>query len=125
MIPGLNLLGIAAGVIQQQTVQFKQWLSRDRTSAGEWVDTYADAVPIRGSWQPVDMRRIAQLGLDMKMEYRQLWTDALIQDVGKNPSRGADQIIADGKVWVPTNTTQDWSSVDGWRAYVLVAIGPA
>lgn len=125
MIPGMNLLKVAAGVIAMQTVQYRQWLSRDRTSAGEFANTYAEPTEIKGSWQPVDMRRIAQLGLDLKKEYRQLWTSTVIQDVQSTPPRGADQIIADGSVWEPAYTGGDWSSVDGWRSYVLVRVGSA
>lgn len=125
MIPGLNLLKVAAGAIQMQTVQYRAWMSRVKSPAGEWVNTFATAVPIKGSWQPVDMRKIATLGLDLKKEYRQLWTAVQVKDIEANPARGADQIIADGSVWEPVNTPGDWSSVDGWRQYIMVRVGPA
>lgn len=126
MIPGINLLAVASSVIKMQTVQYRAWLSRTKTAAGEWVNQYAPDVPIKGSWQPVDMRRIAAQGLDMKKEYRQIWTATEIKDVQDKPvSRGADRVIADGSVWEPTSTAGDWSSVDGWRSYVMVRIGPA
>lgn len=122
MIPGINLLNIAAGVIATQTVKYKQWLSRTRTSAGQMVDTYADAVQIRGSWQPVNMTTIKDLGLDMQNQYRQLWTNAVIRPV--EAGRGSDKIIADGYEWEPTSSGNDWSSVDGWRAIIFVRMGP-
>lgn len=122
MIPGLNLFAIAGGVIKQQTVQYRQWLTRSLTVAGEFVDGYADAVDIQGSWQPVDTKRIAQLGLDMKQEYRCLWTSTHIRGIDADPARGNDQIIADGKTWEPTHTSNDWQSVDGWQDYILVRV---
>lgn len=121
MIPGLNLLNIAASVIATQQVQYRQWLSRTRTQAGQMVDTYADAVPIRGSWQPANLTTIKNLGLDMSKQYRQLWSNVAIQPVDTN--RGADKIIADGYEWVPANTGNDWSSVDGWRSFIFVRQG--
>lgn len=122
MIPGLNLLAVAAGVIATQSVEFRAWLSRSRSPAGEWVNTYAPDTPIRGSWQPVDMQRIAQLGLDMKKEYRQLWTSQKIQGVSEDPARGVDQVVADGALWEPTRTAGDWHSVDGWNQYIFVRV---
>ncbi len=122
-IPGINLLNIAAGVIAQQNVMYRQWLSRTRTNAGQMVDVYADAVPIRGSWQPANLTLIKNLGLDMQKQYRQLWTNVAIQPVDTN--RGADKIIAEGYEWVPSSSGNDWSSVDGWRALIFVRQGVA
>lgn len=121
-VPGLNLLGIATSVIATQQVQYRQWLSRTRTSAGQLVDTYAEPVAIRGSWQPANMTTIKNLGLDMSKQYRQLWSNVAIQPVDIN--RGSDKIIADGYEWTPANAGNDWSSVDGWRALIFVRQGP-
>lgn len=122
MIPGLNLFAIASGVIARQTVQYRRWVTRSLTVAGEFVDGYADTVDIQGSWQPVETKRIAQLGLDMALEYRALWTSTRIQGIDNDPARGNDQIIADGKTWEPTRTSNDWQSVDGWQEYILVRV---
>lgn len=122
MIPGINLLAIASSVIATQSVTYLKWLSRTRTQAGQLVDTYSAPITIRGSWQPVNMVTIKNLGLDMSKQYRQLWTNAEIKLV--DVDRGADKIIIDGYEWTPANAGNDWSSVDGWRAVVFVRSKP-
>lgn len=117
-IPGLNLLNIATSVIATQQVKYRRWKARTRTNAGQLIDEYYPEIIIRGSWQPVNMVTIKNLGLDMSKQYRQLWTNAEIKLV--DVDRGADKIVVDGYEWTPANTGNDWSSVDGWRAVVFV-----
>jgi hypothetical protein len=121
LVPGSNLLAIALGVIGKQTIVLYKEVSRVQQPKGDWLSTYAPGVPVEGSWQPVDSRKYAELGLDLKKKYFNFYTSELI--VGADRGRGADQATYGGRKYATVGDTA-WSLVDGWQAAIFVDIGP-
>lgn len=119
MIPGSNLLSMALGVIRPQAPMLRVWLSRTRNEIGVYVNTYADAVPILGSFQPVDRKAYQQLGLDLSRNYSILYTSTPVRVV--QPDGSADLVEYAGKTH-QAESAMDWQAQDGWRSYTFVEV---
>ncbi|MFY3543101.1 phage collar protein [Achromobacter xylosoxidans] len=122
MIPGINLLGIAAGVIAQQAPVWLKFKARTQNERGQWVNEYEAPQPIQGCWQPVGESTIRDLGLDTAKRYHNLYTSHPIDNV----QRGAapDQLIYGGRRHDVVGGA-DWYTQDGWRGILCVDVGPA
>jgi len=121
LVPGSNLLAMALGVIGSQTIMLYRATGRTQNAKGDWVTTFASAFPVEGSWQPVDSRKYAELGLDLKRTYFNFYASEQIEGVGRG--RGADQCRRDGRIYEVVGDTP-WRNVDGWQAAIFVDIGP-
>lgn len=122
MIPGINVLGIAAGVIGQQSPVWLKFKGRTANTRGQWVNEYEAPRAIQGSWQPASASTIRDLGLDATKRYFKLYTGHPVEDV----QRGAapDQLIYGGRRHDVVGGA-DWYSQDGWRGILCVDVGPA
>lgn len=122
MIPGSNLLKMALKVIGSQTVQYIQYLGRVENSAGFLVSTYAEPVPLTGSFQPVPRQYFAQMGLDYNKSYAMLYDpNGTIKDLDRD--RSGDYIeFADARYEAMSST--DWTPIDGWNGTLFVKLLP-
>lgn len=122
MIPGVNLLKLAMGVITPQSVVWRQFKSRTQNALGNWVNTYHPDKTIRGSLQPMSNDEVHEMGFDVTKHYWRLYTSHPIDMVGRGES--PDIIIANGRK-MEVVSTDDWYSSDGWKGLTLVEVGAA
>lgn len=121
MIPGINVLNIALGVIATQTVQILRATGRTQNAVGAWVTTYASPVSHRVSWQPVDAKKYEQLGLDLAKEYHNIWMRAPVDGIQRGES--PDRFIYGGRLHDVVDV-RDWYGQDGWVEILVIDIGP-
>jgi hypothetical protein len=121
MIPGANLLGMALRAIRPQTLQLRAFVSRAENTAGDTVATFATAVDIQGSMQPVDKKLYQELGLNLAKNYSTLWVFGTVQPTARD--RDGDLITFGGKTW-QCESDRDWSSVGEYRRVLCVEVPP-
>lgn len=119
MIPGSNLLRMALGIISPQSVQWRAFISRTSNVAGDWESTFAAAVTITGSMQPVKSSLYEQLGLDLTKNYQNLHTSADVRATTRD--REGDLVMFGGKAW-QCQSDRDWRMVDGWRVMLMIEV---
>lgn len=122
LVPGSNLLGIALGVIGAQTPTYFERTGRTKDAVGVWSTTFAPGVEITGSWQPLDKKTIALLGLDMAKDYNRFVGPRAFNTV--DDDQGADEFEYGGKRWRVTGKVE-WVRQDGWSSVIVVDIGNA
>ena len=122
MIPGVNLLKLAMGVITPQAVVWRQFKSRTQNALGNWVVSYNPDKAIRGSLQPMSNDEVHEMGFDVTKQYWRLYTSLPIDMVGRGES--PDIIIANGRK-MEVVSTDDWYGSDGWKGLTLVEVGAA
>lgn len=121
-VPGDNLLRMALGVIQPQTVGYHAWQSRTADPAGKFVDVYAARVDLSGSMQPVSRDRVQMLGLDLSRSYATLYAASVVNPVSRD--RGADRFDYAGRLYAVEGNV-NWFAQDGWNGVLLVDVGAA
>ena len=121
MIPGINVLNIALGVIATQTVQILRATGRAQNAVGAWVTNYAAPVTYQVSWQPVDAKKYEQLGLDLAKEYHNIWMRAPVDGIQRGES--PDRFIQGGRLHDVVDV-RDWYGQDGWVEILVIDIGP-
>lgn len=116
-----NLLNAAASVIPQQTVQWQRYLSRTQDERGRWVNSYADPVDVRGSFQSMDVAAVKARGFDTSKTYKTLYTNHDMQGVqrGAAPDR-----IFDNDIGYDIVGETDWYNQDGWKRIYCVKVEP-
>lgn len=114
-----NLLALAQGVVGVQPVTWARMTGRAENGAGYTVATYAPAVAIQGTVQPVPQTKYQALGLDFNREYVTLYTPAGVVSVGRDES--GDRIMYNGATYKCESST-DWSGQAGWVAVVAVKV---
>lgn len=119
MIPGQNLLKMAMTIIGKQTFLYFAYLSRQINSLGYYVCTYAAAVHVQGSVQPVPRTLYAALGLDFQKDYFNFFVPQDIYDVSRDVA--GDQFKFQGKNFQCVSKTS-WYGVDGWDQILCVAV---
>lgn len=122
MIPGLNILNIALGAIQPQSLMWHAWAGNTTNPLGQDIPSYAAPVPIIGSFQPVDARTMQAMGLDMTKRYRNLYTSNPLEGVSRGEA--PDYATFDGRRYEVAGDT-DWARQDGWKGVLFVDVGPA
>lgn len=119
MIPGSNLLAMAAGLIGQQVVAWSQFQGMTTNAAGFEVPTWADPVDIPGSLQPVSATLVQQLGLDMTRNHVTFFASASFGDVDRDKT--GDRLAYAGRVYQIESKTP-WHAQDGWEYVVAVEV---
>lgn len=122
MIPGSNLLNMAFSVIGKQTVSYLRATGETVNAIGYKVPTFATAVSIQGSFQPVPRRLYQVYGLDMEKNYATFYTSLNVQDIQR--AKQGDVVEFNNVRWL-CQSENDWFAVDGWTGVLLVDIGPA
>lgn len=119
IVPGSNLLAQALTVIFPQTVVYTAYLSRTQNSVGQWVNTYATPVNIRGSFQPLDKSLYQAFGLDLQKSYFRFYTLNDLLDVHRDFSN--DLIAYNGQTYQCESNTE-WFAQDKWKGVLCCAI---
>jgi len=122
IVPGSNLLASALTVIFPQTIIYTQYLSRVINTVGQWVNTYAAPVNIRGSFQPLAKNLYQAYGLDLQKSYFNFYTLNDLIDVHRDFSN--DQIEYDGHVYQCESNTE-WYAQDKWKGVLCCAVRPS
>ncbi|OCJ20018.1 hypothetical protein [Serratia sp. 14-2641] len=113
MIPGINLLNMALGVIGSQSVMYyRDNKQRRELPNGVLVPHFEPGVTIlSGSVQAVPQASVEQMGLDVSRRYVEWFVSRDVIGVGRDAS--GDEILWDGQRWKATNP-EKWVTQDGW-----------
>lgn len=117
MIPGSNLLNRAHKLLGFQSFQYLAFKSRVTGTTGLDVATYAKAVNLQGSVQPVPRRMYEFMGLDFQKNYYYVYVAQNVFDVTRDIS--GDQIIFNGMKLQCESVTK-WFAMDGWTAILCI-----
>lgn len=121
MIPGANLLGLAFRAIRPQKMPWRAFTGRTENAAGDTVATFAPAVEIKGSIQPVDMKLYQELGLNLAKNYSTLYVFGPVQPTARD--RDGDLVLFNGSTW-QCESDRDWSGVGEFRKILCVEVPP-
>lgn len=116
-VPGSNLLSRAARLIAQQTVSYQQWTGRTQNENYEWISTYAPAVNIQGSFQPVPRSMYEKMNLDWQKDYFNFFCQKDMLDLNRDVS--GDIFAFNGSTFKIESST-DWFAMDGWAQVLCV-----
>lgn len=116
-----NLHRMASSVIPQQKMKWSRFKSRIQDDRGRWVNTYGFPFTITGSLQPVDMKTVKELGLDISKRYKTLHTSAPIR--ATEAEAAPDRVSHGGRMYEVMGLPGDWHNVDGWGSVYLVDVG--
>lgn len=119
LVPGSNLLNMALRVINPQGISLQRHTGRAKNGVGVFVDSYAAAVPVQGSVQPLDAKAYQMLGLDLAKKYVTVFTSTKVQTVERD--KAGDLMTYDGLLY-KAESNQDWTGQDGWGAYLFVKV---
>jgi hypothetical protein len=119
-IPGQNILNMAFQLIARQTIQYYAYVSRTVSVIGQDVTTYASAVNLTGSWQPVPRELKMKFGLDLQKDYFTFYTSNNLLDITRDVS--GDQIAFMGRRY-QVESGNDWYQLDGWKGVLCVDLG--
>jgi len=122
-IPGSDLLGVAMGLINPQSVEYYRNTGRTAGSVtGREKPTFADMVEVdTGSVQSVPRSRYAYYGLDVQKNYINWYVEQTVIDVQRDFS--GDRLVWNGRIFQLTSAL-DWYGQDGWVGVICVDIGP-
>lgn len=118
-VPGSNLLNMALGLIAGQRVGWRQYLGMVTNPAGVKVVTWAAAVDVFGSFQPVPATLLQQYGLDVSKNYATFYASRDMTDPDRNKT--GDRLIYAGKVYQVESKTP-WFAQDGWESVLCVEV---
>lgn len=116
---GGNLLKLAMTVIPKQTVLYSQYTGKTTNGIGLDVNSYAAAVNITGSFQPVPRDKLQNMGLDYNKSYCNFYTSTPLADLERDGA--GDRFVFGGKTYQVMSNTE-WLNVDGWNGSLAVAI---
>lgn len=119
IVPGVNLLGLAARVLRFQDVQHRAYTGRTLNTVGDYVSAFADPVTIKASVQPVEKKLYQQLGLDLTKNYVYLWTSADIKP--PKEERAGDLLEFDGLTY-QAESDRHWRAMDGFTKMLAVEV---
>ena len=110
-----NLFNIASSVIPPEKAQYMQFTGNAVNAIGLCVPSYAEAIEIETSIQPVGDTAYKDLGLDFQKEYYYVYSNQRMH--GLNEQAQPDRLHFHGKDFMVQKTCY-WNEYDGW-GYVL------
>lgn len=119
IVPGSNLLQQALQIINPQGVRIQRYAGRVKGPAGVYVTSYAPAVCISGSFQPVNRSAYQTLGLDFSKSYVTLYTSAPVRVIDRDQT--GDRVEYAGRLY-EAQSDMDWRGQDGWSSYLFVEV---
>jgi hypothetical protein len=116
-VPGMNVLNAALSVLGRQRVDYYRDVGRIVNAAGRDDTLYADPVVVAGSFQPLDMRTMQTLGLDMARNWATFHAPIDVID----PTRGksGDELEYFGRRY-HAHDAANWYAQDGWTWSIWV-----
>jgi len=118
-VPGSNILRQAMRQIASQTLIYKAYVSRSKTSIGTYVSEYATPVSVKGSIQPVPRTLMEILGLDMQKHYVNIFVPQRVVDIHRDVS--SDLFLFNDDIFQALSITK-WVTVDGWNQVLCVEV---
>lgn len=117
LLGGMDVLNIALGAIGYDTTMLHRFKARVQNDRGEWVSTYHDPIPVKGSWQPVSADRMKETGFDVTRRYYNFYCRSWHRNVerGNNP----DLLVYNGQEYEVIKVT-DWIEQNGWVVVMVV-----
>ncbi|WP_058913336.1 phage collar protein [Entomohabitans teleogrylli] len=124
MIPGINLLNVALGVIGSQPVEYYRDTGVSVTLENGVVRRkYAAGVTIpKCSVQAVSRDSADRRGLDVNADYVEWFVPRDIVGLGRDKS--GDEIEWDGRRWKIIGHYENWAGQDGWCCGLFQEIKP-
>lgn len=118
MIPGINILNIALGVIgSQPVVYYRDSGEREELDNGVLRPRFELGIVVsRCSVQAIPKEKRDQRGLDVASEYVEWFVPRTVTGVERDAS--GDQIEWDGKRWQIVGPVESWAAQDGWCSAV-------
>lgn len=113
MLP--NLFNTATSVIPPETIEYVAFVSEQVNDIGISVPTYADAVNIKASVQPLGDDFYKGLGLEFQKEYYYVYSNQRMH--GLNENSHPDKLKFHGKTFIVHKNCY-WNEYNGW-GYVL------
>lgn len=120
LVPGSNLLNLAARAINMQAPQVQPFTGRTKNAAGVFAPQYGPAAAVVGSVQPVSRTAYQALGLDLSRYYVVLYTSQRLRVIERDQS--GDRVTYGGRQF-EAQSDMDWSNQDGWSSYLCVEVG--
>lgn len=111
----MNLLNVAAQMIDFATVNYFQFVSRIPNVVGQLVATFAEPVLIKGSLQAVPRNMYEAHGLDLNKKYALFYVSKSVVEVQRDVT--GDQFTYNGEKFQVESTT-DWFGQDGWKGLI-------
>lgn len=118
-VPGSNILNRALKLLIPQSFSYYAYTGRAKTVNGLLRPTYADAVSLTGSVQPVPRRLYAEYGLDFQKNYTTFFVSKNIIDVARDVA--GDQFSYASRRYNAISRT-DWFAQDGWDAILAIEV---
>lgn len=119
MIPGGNILNLALTVIAPQSLLYYAYTGRTSNDIGVLESTYAEPVPVFGSFQPVPNSVYSYMGLDFKKEYWMFYSSNNILNL--NRGRSGDKLEFNAKEYEVMDA-DEWHAIDGWNGTLCVLL---
>ena len=117
--PGGNILASAFRLIATQIFSWNQATRSLDPNTGLWVPSYAAAVTIQGSVQPIPRRLYEVMGLEMQRNYVNFFVPNAVIDVGRDVS--GDTITFGAQTFQCLSNTA-WINIDGWNEILAVQV---
>ncbi len=115
----MNLLNLAASVLSLQTVSYQQNIGRTVNDVGQDISSYATAVTLKASVQPIARALYEQMGLDLQKSYATVYISTNSIDIERDIS--GDLFVYNSKTYLLESNT-DWFAQDGWISAKVVQI---
>lgn len=119
MVPGSNLLKLAATVISQQEFIWHQFSARTTDARGIDIPSYSAPVTLKGSIQAVPRKAYKSNGLDYKKNYITIYCDTPVTGIERDSS--GDRIEFNGKFFQALDEN-DWHPIDGWSGVMFAQV---
>lgn len=119
IVPGSNLLARAFTMIARQSVDWLQFQGLVTNAAYIEVPTWSVAVPITGSFQPVDRKLIQDLGLDWTKNYAIFYSENSFTDVTRDVT--GDRLVYAGQTY-QIESKQPWYTQDRWDKVLCIEV---
>ena len=118
-VPGVNVLGLALGLIARTPVTLFRFRENIGQPNGVDLPTYEPGVAIMGSVQAVSSKTKLDMGLEWQDEYVNLFTSALVRAVERD---GAGDVFVWAGKYYHAQGGADWTGQDGWNEVLAVKI---
>lgn len=124
MIPGMNLLNMAFGLIAAEgDAIYYRYKGEITADDGTRISDYEEPTQLPCcSIQPIDRSRYQQMGLSFEKTYYQIFVSQAVAGVDRGYA--GDVIEWQGRRYQLVSDNP-WLSIDGWDEGVMVDIGPA
>lgn len=117
MIPGINLLNVAMGLLGNQATEYLRFIGTETLANGVKIEKYEDAVPVDGgSVQPIPKSVYGERGLNLSREYVTWFVSMDV--IGLDRDHSGDLMKWNGRTY-KVDSDNSWYGQDGWCELVM------